>query len=285
MITASVPTTLGATTQQTLGGTARWSGVGLHSGQWVEVTLQPAPVNTGRQFVRLDLEGQPVIPARIEVVKSTQLATELVANGAGVRTVEHLLAALAIAGIDNVMIEITAAEVPVLDGSAQPWLEGIQTVGVVPQEAPRPAVILREPVTVYEGEAFVSAIPAPELRLSYGIEFPYAAIGRQWCSFTFSELAAAVAPARTFGFAEQVESLRRQGLIQGGSLENALVCSAGGWVNPPLRFADEPVRHKLLDLWGDLALLGTPPIAHYVAYRASHHLHTQLARAIARPMV
>lgn len=285
MITASVPTALTATTQQTLGGAAQWSGVGLHSGESVEVTLKPAPVNTGRQFVRLDLKGHPVIPAQIEAVKSTQLATELVANGASVRTVEHLLAALAIAGIDNVTIEITGAEVPVLDGSAQPWLEGIQTVGVVAQDALRPAVTLQEPVTVYEGAAFVSAIPAPELRLTYGIDFPYAAIGRQWCSFTPSELAVAVAPARTFGFAEQVAYLRSQGLIQGGSLENALVCSDSGWVNPPLRFADEPVRHKLLDLWGDLALLGTPPIAHYVAYRASHHLHTQLARAIARQMV
>ncbi|MFN3679019.1 UDP-3-O-acyl-N-acetylglucosamine deacetylase [Thermosynechococcus sp.] len=285
MIPASVPTVLATTMQQTLREAVQWSGVGLHSGQWVEVTLKPAPANTGRQFLRLDLAEQPVIPAQIAAVKSTQLATELVAHGASVRTVEHLLAALAIAGVDNVMIEMTGAEVPVLDGSAQPWLEGIQKVGVVPQEAPRPAVTLRQPVTVYEGEAFVSAIPAPELRLTYGIDFPYAAIGRQWCSFTPSELAIAVAPARTFGFAEQVEDLRSQGLIQGGSLENALVCSASGWVNPPLRFADEPVRHKLLDLWGDLALLGTPPIAHYVAYRASHHLHTQLARAIARPMV
>lgn len=285
MITASVATPLAAATQQTLREVAQWSGVGLHSGQPVEVTLRPAPVNTGRQFVRLDLEGQPVIPAQIEAVKSTQLATELVAHGASVRTVEHLLAALAIAGIDNVTIEITGAEVPILDGSAQSWLDGIQRVGIVPQEVPRPAVTLSEPITVYEGEAFVSAIPAPELRLTYGIDFPYAAIGRQWCSFIPSELAAAVAPARTFGFAEQVEYLRSQGLIQGGSLENALVCSKSGWVNPPLRFADEPVRHKLLDLWGDLALLGTPPIAHYVAYRASHHLHTQLARAIARQMV
>ncbi|BAY50712.1 UDP-3-O-acyl N-acetylglucosamine deacetylase [Thermostichus vulcanus NIES-2134] len=285
MIAASGPTPLVATTQQTLAGTAQWSGVGLHSGQWVALTLQPAAANTGRQFVRLDLEGQPVIPARIEAVKSTQLATELVANGASVRTVEHLLAALAIAGIDNVTIQITGPEVPVLDGSAQPWLEGIQRVGVVPQEAPRPAVILKEPVTIYEGEAFVSAIPAPELRLTYGIDFPYGAIGRQWCSFTPSELATEVAPARTFGFAEQVDYLRSQGLIQGGSLENALVCSTSGWVNPPLRFADEPVRHKLLDLWGDLALLGTPPIAHYVAYRASHHLHSQLARAIAQQRV
>lgn len=198
MITASVATPLAAATQQTLGGVAQWSGVGLHSGQPVEVTLRPAPVNTGRQFVRLDLEGQPVIPAQIEAVKSTQLATELVAHGASVRTVEHLLAALAIAGIDNVTIEITGAEVPILDGSAQSWLDGIQRVGIVPQEVPRPAVTLSEPITVYEGEAFVSAIPAPELRLTYGIDFPYTAIGRQWCSFIPSELAAAVAPARTF---------------------------------------------------------------------------------------
>lgn len=267
--------------QHTLAGVQQWSGIGLHSGDAVRVTLRPAPINTGRYFVRVDLPEQPKIPARVDHVQSTQLATELVGSGARVRTVEHLLAALAIAGVDNVVIEVSGPEVPVLDGSAQLWLEGILAVGLVAQEAERPSCLLTEPITIYQGDAFVSAVPAPQTKLSYGIDFAYAAIGRQWCSFTPAELATEIAPARTFGFAEQVESLRAQGLIQGGSLDNALVCSATGWLNPPLRFQDEPVRHKLLDLWGDLALLGCLPTAHYVAYKASHHLHTQLARAIA----
>ncbi|XFA73485.1 UDP-3-O-acyl-N-acetylglucosamine deacetylase [Thermosynechococcaceae cyanobacterium Okahandja] len=275
------PSAVSSAWQHTLAAPQHWSGVGLHSGATVQVTLRPAPVNTGRYFVRVDLPHQPHIPAQIGHVQSTQLATELVTNGVGVRTVEHLLAALAIAGVDNVAIEVSGAEVPVLDGSAQPWLEGIFAIGMVEQEAPRSSAVLADPITIYEGDAFVSAVPAPQTRLSYGIDFAYAAIGRQWCSFTVAELATEIAAARTFGFAEQVEYLRSQGLIQGGSLENALVCSATGWLNPPLRFADEPVRHKLLDFWGDLALLGAPPTAHYIAYKASHHLHTQLAQAIA----
>ncbi len=282
--TAPLPATgvLSSSWQQTLAAPQHWSGVGLHSGTTVEVTLRPSSVNTGRYFVRLDLPDQPRIPAQIQYVQSSQLSTQLVANGASVRTVEHLLAALAIAGVDNVAIEISGAEVPVLDGSAQPWLAGILGVGLVAQEAARPTATLSEPITIYEGDAFVSAVPASETRISYGIDFAYSAIGRQWCSFTPAELANEIAPARTFGFVEQVEYLRAQGLIQGGSLENALVCSATGWLNPPLRFTDEPVRHKLLDFWGDLALLGTVPAAHYLAYKASHHLHTQLAGAIAR---
>lgn len=281
MYTAPLPTAVDSSCQHTLAAPQHWSGVGLHSGHEVSVTLQPAPANSGRCFVRVDLPQHPKIPARIDHVQSTQLATELVGAGASVRTVEHLLAALAIAGVDNVVIEVSGAEVPVLDGSAQPWLDGILAVGLAAQEAQRPCGALREPITLYEGDAFVSAVPAPATRVSYGIDFAYAAIGRQWCSFSPAELATEIAPARTFGFAEQVEYLRAQGLIQGGSLDNALVCSATGWLNPPLRFADEPVRHKLLDFWGDLALLGVPPTAHYVAYKASHHLHTQLARAIA----
>ncbi|MDG2990462.1 UDP-3-O-acyl-N-acetylglucosamine deacetylase [Candidatus Synechococcus calcipolaris G9] len=266
--------------QHTLVRSLSWSGIGLHSGLDVKVCLEPAPVDYGRVFVRVDLPDRPGIKAQVQQVRSSQLSTELIASDVSIRTVEHLLAALAIAGVDNVIIQITGPEVPLLDGSAQAWLGPILESGVILQDSPRNQRILSEAITIHAGEAFVAAFPSPRTRLSYGIEFDYAVIGQQWRTVELSDLSHEIAPARTFGFAEQVEQLRSAGLIQGGSLENALVCSHEGWLNPPLRFADEPVRHKILDFWGDLSLLGVPPVAHYVAFKASHHLHTQLAIAI-----
>ena len=203
---------------------------------------------------------------------------------------EHLLAALAALGIDNARIEINGPEVPLLDGSAQGWVEAIREVGAEVQAQLRPVSILTQPICIQAGDAFVTALPAADLRFTYGIDFELAAIGNQWQSWSpdvlslaatgKSSFAAAIAPARTFGLAHQIEALRQQGLIRGGSLENALVCDQSGWLNPPLRFPNEPVRHKLLDLVGDLSLLGTFPKAHFLAYKASHELHVQLAQQI-----
>ncbi|HBY81799.1 MAG TPA: UDP-3-O-[3-hydroxymyristoyl] N-acetylglucosamine deacetylase, partial [Cyanobacteria bacterium UBA11148] len=144
--------------------------------------------------------------------------------------------------------------------------------------------VLPEPVWVYQGDAFVAALPAPSIRFTYGIDFEVSAIGNQWYSWTPTQesFGEAIAPARTFGLAHQIEGLRNRGLIKGGSLENALVCDGSGWLNPPLRFSNEPVRHKLLDLVGDLSLLGQFPVAHFLAYKASHNLHIQLARVLAQ---
>ncbi len=268
--------------QGTLGAAISLIGVGLHSGLEVTVELRPCGVNHGRTFIRVDLPDQPVIPAQASSVRTTQLSTELATALASVRTVEHLLAALAMSGVDNVEIRLNGPEVPLLDGSAQAWLRAIRSVGVLQQDAPNIPVSLPQPIYVQEGDAFALALPATETRLTYGIDFAdYAAIGQQWFSCQVADLTAEIAPARTFGLAEQIAQLQAAGLIKGGSLENALVCSQAGWVNPPLRFVDEPVRHKIMDFWGDLALLGTPPVAHYVAYKASHTLHTRLAQAIA----
>ncbi|MBE9013771.1 UDP-3-O-[3-hydroxymyristoyl] N-acetylglucosamine deacetylase, partial [Pseudanabaenaceae cyanobacterium LEGE 13415] len=158
----------------------------------------------------------------------------------------------------------------------------IAQAGVVEQFEILPAITIAEPVFVRKGDAFVAALPSDELRFSYGIDFELSAIGNQWHSWRFDPetFAAEIAPARTFGFAHQIEQLRANGLIKGGSLENALVCSTDGWINPPLRFSNEPARHKLLDLIGDLSLLGTFPTAHFLAYKASHGLHTQLVRQL-----
>lgn len=273
--------------QQTLAASIQRQGVGLHSGQTTTVVLKPATPGQGRYFVRVDLAGAPEIPALVSAVGETMLSTELRWGSATVRTVEHLLAALTGMGIDNARIEVDGPEVPLLDGSAQEWVKAITEVGWVSQAAPRRISRLAQPLTVHYDDAFVAAFPSNHCRLTYGIDFEVKAIGNQWFSWipevdlrSAVGFARAIAPARTFGLAHQIDYLRSQGLIQGGSLDNALVCGKDGWVNPPLRFDDEPVRHKMLDLIGDLSLLGTLPQAHIVAYKASHRLHLQLARAI-----
>jgi UDP-3-O-[3-hydroxymyristoyl] N-acetylglucosamine deacetylase len=262
------------------------SGVGLHSGVTTTVRVVPTKTEEGRYFVRVDLPDRPTIPACVETVSQTTLSTELAQGQAKVRTVEHLLAALFGNGVDHARIEINGAEVPLLDGSAKIWSEAIAQIGItslpVPP-SPRSPVPLAEPIWIQEKDTFVAALPSSEMRFTYGIDFPYQAIGNQWHSWNpqtenFSE---AIAPARTFGFAEAIEQLKQAGLIKGGSLENALVCSDQGWLNPPLRFTNEPARHKLLDLIGDLSLLGELPQAHFLAYKASHKLHIQLAQKLA----
>ena len=300
----------------TLGGIFERAGVGLHSGILTKIRVLPASPGEGRYFVRVDLPESPIIPARVEAVHETRLSTELrsliirdsevdnsvseaaqstarpanvmgasTQSEARVRTVEHLLAALAGSGVNDARIEIDGPEVPLLDGSAKVWVEAIQEAGLEASVTPS-AFVLEKPVWVYQGDAFVAALPAPTLRFTYGIDFDLPAIGNQWHSFSPEQeaFADAIAPARTFGLAHQIEQLRQAGLIKGGSLDNALVCGDSGWLNPPLRFSNEPVRHKLLDLVGDLSLLGTFPVAHFLAYKASHHLHIQLAQELARQM-
>lgn len=270
-------------TEQTLAAAFTRSGIGLHTGLPVEVRVLPALAGTGRVFVRTDLPEAAPIPARIEFVAETTLSTELRQGAASVRTVEHLLAALTGMGVDNAQIELNALEVPLLDGSAQEWATAIAAAGVTAQAPTRPTWQLAEPVWIREGDTFVAALPSSEQRFTYGIDFDLPAIGNQWHSWAAASPAVFVeeiAPARTFGLLHQIDYLREKGLIKGGSLENALVCGPEGWLNPPLRFLNEPVRHKLLDLMGDLSLLGTIPTAHFIAYKASHHLHTQLARSL-----
>lgn len=285
------------------------SGVGLHSGVATTVKVLPAAAGQGRYFVRVDLPAQPVIPAQVEAVTATVLSTQLSQGEACVRTVEHLLAALAGMGVDDARIEIDGAEAPLLDGSAKLWVEQIGKVGIAGQSLTLECLSspLSQPLWIYEGDAFVAAIPAPETRYSYGIDFDSTAIGNQWYSWSpakkgkgegvkgkgeenstgdsltnlgDSSFALEIAPARTFGLAHQIEYLRQQGLIKGGTLDNALVCDRTGWLNPPLRFANEPVRHKILDLVGDLSLVKNLPTAHFMAYKASHNLHVQLAQQL-----
>ena len=270
--------------QKTLNSELVISGVGLHSGLETTVRVLPTPPGKGRYFVRVDLPEKTIIPAQIDSVVQTVMSTELGKGEAKIRTVEHLLAALVASGIDNARIEIDGAEVPLLDGSAKIWMEGIEKAGI--SSSPHPLISppppLLEAVWVHDGDSFVAALPFPEIKFTYGIDFPVSAIGKQWHSWTpgVESFAEEVAIARTFTTANQIEQLRQAGLIKGGSLDNALVCDDSGWLNPPLRFANEPVRHKLLDLVGDLSLLGTIPQAHFLAYKASHRLHVQLVKQL-----
>ncbi len=291
--------------QHTLAAEITQTGVGLHSGVITHVRILPAHAGSGRYFVRVDLPDLPIIPAQVAAVSQTVLSTQLGKNEAYVRTVEHLLAALVGMGVDNARIEIDGPEVPLLDGSAKVWTASITEVGLISQPVNNNQIplVITEPIWVYQGDAFVGALPAPETRFSYGIDFDSPAIGNQWHSWsqatesnnTSASFAEEIAPARTFGLLHQIEHLQKTGLIKGGSLDNALVCGSEGWLNPPLRFANEPVRHKILDLVGDLSLLGTFPQAHFLAYKASlgtfpqahflaykasHNLHIQLAQKI-----
>ncbi len=266
--------------RHTLNRAIHMEGIGLHTGATVAVTISPAPVDSGRYFVRTDLDASP-IPAHIQSLHQTILSTELGCGNATVRTVEHLLAALLGMGIDNARIEVNGPEIPLLDGSAQQWAEQILQVGWTRQFEQRQYYRVTEPIVVQQEDAFVAALPAEQTRLTYGIDFRHSAIGQQWQSVLLEDFLSEIAPARTFALAEEIEKLRQGGLIKGGSLENALVCDREGWLNPPLRYPNEPVRHKLLDLMGDLSLLGTLPKAHIWAYKASHALHTRLAQRLA----
>jgi len=277
--------------QHTLAAEIVQTGVGLHSGVETCVRLLPADLGSGRYFVRVDLPDLPVIPAKVTAVNQTVMSTQLGQGEICVRTVEHLLAALAGMGVDNVRIEIDGSEVPLLDGSAAVWTKSISEVGLTAQSDDHHTttpLIIKQPIWVHQDDAFICAIPSPITRFTYGIDFPSSSIGNQWYSFSLGQsceengagFGLDIAPARAFVLLHQIEHLQKSGLIKGGNLENALVCGPEGWLNPPLRFVNEPVRHKILDLIGDLSLLGTFPIAHFLAYKASHTLHNKLAYII-----
>lgn len=268
--------------QHTLNHSFTLAGMGLHTGATATVTVYPAPPHQGRYFGRPD---QPDIPAGLSSVHQTQFCTTLKRADTTIATVEHLLAALAGMGIDNARIDLDGPEVPILDGSAQRWTEAILKAGYRLQSKLRLRPTLHYPVLVQDADALVMALPETHLSFSYGIEFPEPAIGKQWCRLSPNAFLSDIAPARTFGRDKDVESLQAKGFIKGGSLDNALVCRQDEWLNPPLRFANEPVRHKLLDLIGDLSLLGYFPPAHYVAYKASHSLHIRFAKRLQQALL
>lgn len=271
--------------QTTLDSVADVAGVGLHTGNNVSVRLTPAPAFTGFVFRRTDL-GEFDVPAAPHAVARVSYATTLMRQGVMVSTVEHLLAALVGCGIDNCIVEIDGMEVPILDGSAEGWVDMIEQSGLRELEAARQYLCIRRPVEVVESNRSIRIVPADEYRITCHIDFDHPVVGsqRRSVSITDGEFASELAAARTFGFVHEVEALRQAGLIQGGSTENAIVLTPnGGMLNEvPLRWPDEFVRHKMIDIVGDLALFGMPVLGHVIADRAGHALHTQLVAKVVR---
>jgi UDP-3-O-[3-hydroxymyristoyl] N-acetylglucosamine deacetylase / 3-hydroxyacyl-[acyl-carrier-protein] dehydratase len=283
--------------QQTIAEPCEIEGVGIHTGEVARVRFLPSDVNTGVQFKRTDVEGDPIIPALVSHIVATDLGTTLGSGGERLHTVEHLMAAVAALSIDNLLIEVDAEEIPAMDGSAAPFLELLRRADVVEQDAPARQFRTDEPFSLTsEASSFVVA-PSDEYRVSTTIEFDHPLIRRQFGSFEIvaDRFAEEVARARTFGFVRDVEAMRERGRALGGSLDNAIVLTDDGLHDDlPLRFPDEFVRHKALDLVGDLALCGTRLCVHIVAERPSHRANAGLAReivaraerkALARPML
>ena len=263
-------------TQKTIAGVAKCSDIGVHSGQTVNLTVKPAPTNHGIKFVRSDLPSRPCIPARFNKVVDTSLATVLGTEEFIISTIEHLMAALAGLGIDNALVEVDSYELPIMDGSAGPFTQMLMQAGIEDQNAPRCYFEIIEPIELSRDGKYVGIFPDQDYRISCSIEFDHPLIQKQEYStiITPTNFKDHIANARTFGFLQEVEYLKKFGLGQGGSLENAVIVDQNGVLNEGgLRFTDEFVRHKLLDCIGDFSLIGLPIKGHIVAKRSGHQFH------------
>ena len=270
--------------QHTLASTVSLSGIGLHTGVNVKLRLCPAPANSGIVFKRTDLDGFR-IEAHSRHVARVSYATSLMKKGVLISTTEHLLSALAGLGVDNALVEIDNLELPIVDGSALPFVELIRQAGLRPQRARRLYAQILKSVEIVEGAKRIAIHPAATFQISYSIDFPHPVIGAESLDFTpgAGKYEAEIAPARTFGFLEEVEMLLKSGLVKGGSLANVVVLDRERVMNPEgLRFPDEFCRHKILDLMGDISLLGHPLIGHIIADRAGHAMHAQLVSHLLR---
>ena len=271
--------------QRTLKNLVSASGVGLHTGQKARVSLRPAPPDTGVVFRRIDLATPVDIPARADLVSDTRLASCLMRDGAKVHTVEHLMSALGGLGIDNVYVDLDAAEVPIMDGSASPFVLLIQQAGIVAQAAPKRFMRVKRRVEVRDADKWARLDPYDGYKLSFSIEFKHPVIERSTqaveVDFADTSYLKEIARARTFGFMHEVESLRESGLALGGGLDNAVVLDEYRVLNAEgLRFTDEFIRHKLLDAIGDLYLLGRPLLGAFAAHKSGHALNNRLLRAL-----
>ena len=271
--------------QRTLNNMIRATGVGLHTGEKVYLTLHPAPVNTGIVFRRTDLDPVVEIQAKAENVGETTLSTTLMNGDVRVSTVEHLLSAMAGLGIDNAIIDVTAPEVPIMDGSAGPFVFLLQSAGIKEQEEPKQFIRIKRPVTVTDGDKVASFKPFDGFKVSFSIDFDHPAFHNRtlkaevdFCSTSFVK---EVSRARTFGFMHEIEYLRSKGLARGGSMDNAIVVDEYQVLNEDgLRYEDEFVKHKILDAIGDLYLLGNSLIGEFVGHKSGHGLNNALLREL-----
>lgn len=264
--------------QTTIANSINITGVGLHTGVDVNMTLRPAPENTGYIFVRLDLDNFE-IPASVEYISHCSYATTLMRRGVVLSTCEHLLSALRGAGVDNCFIDLDSIEIPIMDGSSEDFIELISNAGVVEQSAPRRIFRILERVEFEQGDRKMSIEPADNYEIDCVIDFPHPFIARQSLHFVFKNgsFGKEIASARTFGFTHEIEMLRKANLALGGSLDNAIVLTPDGMLNEtPLRFDDEFVRHKILDIIGDFALIGMPIQGKITAEKSGHSVHASL---------
>ncbi len=269
--------------QRTLNREVHCTGIGLHTGAKVKINLKPAPGDTGVKFIRTDLAGHPVIDARFDNVFDTTLATTIGLNGCRVATIEHLMAAFFGLGIDNAIVELDGPEVPIMDGSAAPFIFLIKSVGVREQKVPKRFIVIKKPFKVDDGTRSVHIYPFKELKISYMIDFQHPLLRNQEYEMTFSgrEFSREISRARTFGFLKDVQTLKENGLAQGGSLDNAVVIDDFRILNEDgLRFDDEFVRHKILDFIGDLSIVGAPVIGHFVVKKSGHYLNQYMLRGL-----
>jgi UDP-3-O-[3-hydroxymyristoyl] N-acetylglucosamine deacetylase len=264
--------------QTTISQTARTSGIGLHTGVEVNIALKSAPPNTGYIFVRTDLDNFE-IPASVEYISHCSYATTLLRRGVVLSTVEHLLSALRGAGVDNCFIEVDNIEMPIMDGSSENFIELIEQAGIIHQDEARHFLQIKEKVEFEQGDRKMSVEPSDRYEIECLIDFPHPFINRQKFHFVFENgsFGKQIASARTFGFTTEIEMLRRANLALGGSLDNAIVLTPEGMLNEnPLRFPDEFVRHKILDIVGDFALLGMPILGKIKAEKSGHAVHAVL---------
>lgn len=269
--------------QQTLSNPISCTGVGLHTGKPVTLTLRPAPTDTGIVFVNRNGHAGATLAASVDHLVATELCTAISGNGFQVKTIEHVLAALAGLNVDNAFVDIDAAEAPVMDGSSAPFVQLIQSAGVVSQNRRRSFLKITRPLEIVDGSRRIRIEPSSTPRITYTIQYDHPLIRTQTYAYEHSTYAfeTEIAGARTFGFLQEVEALWSRGLGRGGNLENTVVLSEDGILNESgLRFSDEFVRHKVLDLIGDFSLLGLPFIGHLIADRSGHALHTRLVKQI-----
>ncbi len=264
--------------QTTISKAIKTNGIGLHTGVAVNLKLKPAPPNTGYIFVRTDLDNFE-IPASVEYISHCSYATTLLRKGVLLSTCEHLLAALRGSGIDNCFIELDNIEIPIMDGSSEDFIELIEKAGICEQDAPRRFLHIKEKVEIAQGDRKMSIEPADKYEIECLIDFPHPFIEKQVFHFVFENgsFGREIASARTFGFTSEIEMLRKANLALGGSLDNAIVLTPEGMLNKnPLRFSDEFVRHKILDIIGDFALLGMPILGKITATKSGHSVHASL---------
>ena len=264
--------------QTTISKPIETSGIGLHTGVAVNLKLKPAPPNTGYIFVRTDLDNFE-IPASVEYISHCSYATTLLRKGVLLSTCEHLLAALRGSGVDNCFIELDNIEIPIMDGSSEDFIELIEKAGICQQDAPRRFLYIKEKVEIEQGDRKMSIEPADKYEIECLIDFPHPFIEKQIFHFVFENgsFGREIASARTFGFTSEIEMLRKANLALGGSLDNAIVLTPEGMLNQnPLRFSNEFVRHKILDIIGDFALLGMPILGKITAKKSGHSVHAAL---------